>query len=415
VPRSTLNILHVIANLSPRYGGPSKACVEMARATARRGHSVDILTTDQDGPGRLDVPLGTPVVEQGVSTTYFPVSRPRFWGFSAPLGRALRLAIPRHDVVHVHSLYLFHDLVAGHLCRKHGVPYLVRPHGTLDPYIHRRHRLRKQIVEALFENRNLRGAAALHFTSEDERRLAVPYTFGAPGVVIPLGLDLDDYRDLPAAGTFKAAYPVLRDKRVLLFLGRLNFKKGLDILIRAFARICDHRTDTVLVLAGPDNDGLGPRVRAWAVEAGVDDRVLFTGMLLGRVKLAALRDAELFALPSHSENFGISVIEAMACGVPVVISDKVNLSHDVRAADAGLVTPCDADRVGEALLDLLDRPEDAARMGKNGRCLIEECFQWPAIAAQLEALYLALSEGRSPMDLAATERQPQRDPIAVSH
>src|SRR5271157_4524061 len=180
-----MKILHVIANLAPRYGGPAKACVAMAQAVTRLGHEVSIYTTNQDGPGELAAPLDRPVRQEGVEIHYFPIQPPRFWGTSWPLARSLTRTLGAYDLCHIHSLYLFHDLVAGHFCRKYGVPYLVRPHGTLDPYLYQRHRWRKTIMEAWFEKRNIREAAAIHFTSEEEMRLAGPYIGETPGVVVP--------------------------------------------------------------------------------------------------------------------------------------------------------------------------------------------------------------------------------------
>src|SRR5664280_2564487 len=156
-----MKILHVIANLAPRYGGPSKACWEMARAVAQLGHEVSIYTTNQDGPGELAVPLDEPVRQDGVEISYFPIQAPRFWGTSLPLALALRRKVPAFDLAHIHSLYLFHNLVAGHYCRRYATPYLVRPQGILDPFIYRRHRWRKRVMELLFEHRNIRRAAAL--------------------------------------------------------------------------------------------------------------------------------------------------------------------------------------------------------------------------------------------------------------
>jgi glycosyltransferase involved in cell wall biosynthesis len=382
-----MRILHVIANLAPRYGGPSKACWEMARAVAQLGHEVSIYTTNQDGPVELAVPLGRPVRRDGVEVRYFPIQPPRFWGTSLPLALALRRKIPGSDLVHIHSLYLFHDLVAGHYCRRYGVPYLIRPHGTLDPYIRTRHRGRKLLLESLFENRNLRKAAAVHFTTEEERALAAPFTFGTPGVVAPLGIDLAELEPWPEPGLFRAAHPEIGDRKIILFLGRINFKKGLDLLAQAFGALHRARGDVHLVIAGPDNEGWGGKVREWLAAEGVSHRATFTGMLLGREKLAVFRDADLFVLPSYSENFGLAVIEAMACGLPVVISDKVNLWREVAAAGAGQVTACNAAEVARAMGELLDAPDLAAQMGRKGRNLVRTRFQWEKIGARLEKIY----------------------------
>lgn len=382
-----MKVLHVIANLAARYGGPPKACFEMARAVARLGHEVSIYTTNQDGPIELDVPIGSQVFKDGVEIRYFPIQHPRFWGFSLPLAGALREAIREYNIVHIHSLYLFHNAVAAHYCRKHDVPYLIRPHGTLDPYIFERHRFRKTAMEKLFEHKNIKHAAAIHFTTEEEKLLAQPYVFETPSIVVPHGLELAEYQDLPAPGVFGARFSEVGQKKIVLFFSRINFKKGLDILVRAFSIVARSRDDVHLVIVGPDDEGLGDKVRKWLKDEGIFERATFTGMLQGNDKLAVLRDAEIFVLPSYSENFGISVVEAMACGVPVLISDKVNIWREVEANKAGKVAPCDVERFAEEMSGLLGEPEEAKRMGDNGKALVKNRFQWSSVATDLEAAY----------------------------
>jgi glycosyltransferase involved in cell wall biosynthesis len=382
-----MKILHVIANLAPRYGGPSQACWEMARAVARLGHEVSIYTTNQDGPGILPVDTDRPVWREGVEVRYFPIQPPRFWGTSLPLALALRRRIPAADLVHIHSLYLFHNLVAGHYCRHYAVPYLVRPHGTLDPFIQRRHRWRKRLMEVWFEDRNIRQAAALHFTTREEAELAAPFTFRTPGLVVPLGINFDEFAVMPEPGRFRGRHPEIGDKAIVLFFGRINFKKGLDILAKAFGAVARRREDVHLVIAGPDNDGWGKQVRTWLGEEGVLDRTTFTGMLLGPEKLAVLRDAGMFVLPSYSENFGLAVIEAMAAGLPVIISDQVNIWREIQTGGAGRVIPCAAPALADQILDLLDHPDAATQMGQQGRSLVQERFQWPQIAQRLAEAY----------------------------
>jgi glycosyltransferase involved in cell wall biosynthesis len=405
-----MKILHVIANLAPRYGGPSKACWEMARAVAQLGHEVSIYTSNQDGPGELEVPVGQPVWQEGVEIRYFPIQPPRFWGTSLPLALGLRQKIPASDLVHIHSLYLFHDLVAGHYCRRYGIPYLMRPHGTLDPFIHRRHRGRKRLMEHWFENRNIRGAAALHFTTAQEAELAAPYTFATPGLVVPLGVGVDEFAAMPEPGSFRRRYPEIGDKHIILFFGRINFKKGLDILARAFGAVARRRQDVHLVIAGPDNEGWGGRVRTWLEEEGMGVRTTFTGMLLGPERLAVLRDASLFALPSCSENFGLAVVEAMAAGLPVIISDQVNIWQEVETGGAGRVIPCNATALADQILDLLDHPEAAQHMGQKGRALVQERFQWPRVGRSLAEAYIRIiDEHRRNRD---RKPNPSRPPAA---
>lgn len=389
-----MKILHVIGDLAPESGGPAKACFEMARAIARRGHEVAIYTTDFGQPPADRPAAGVPVRREGVELRFFPLQPPRIWLASWPMAAALWRELGRFDVLHLHSLYLFHDWVAGDLAWRRGVPYLVRPHGSLDPYIHRRRRLKKAVFDRLFQNRVLRRASAIHFTAEEEMRLAAPFAQGAPGIVIPNGLDLEEYATLPPAGRFRSRHPEIAETRILLFLGRLNFKKGLDLLVKAFANLARRHADCHLVLAGPDG-GYLETVRRLVADHGVAGRASLVGMLTGADKLAALRDATLFVLPSYSENFGIAVIEAMACGLPVLISDRVNIWREIVADGAGCVVACDAAALEQRLEAMLSEPDSLRRMGEAGRASVRRRFAWPELAVRLETAYADLAGGRT--------------------
>jgi glycosyltransferase involved in cell wall biosynthesis len=394
-----MRILHVIGDLAPESGGPAKACVEMAMAVARRGHEVAIATTDFSPSLGRHKPRTAP--ERGLSLHVYPVGFPRLWLTSWPMKRDLPRLVQDADIVHIHSLYLFHSWAAGTLCRRLGVPYIVRPHGTLDPVIHGRHRWRKRVMELCFQDRVLRDAAAIHYTSAEERRLAEPFVQGAPGLVVPLGLDLEDYRDLPPRGSFRALHPEIGHRPILLFLSRLNFKKGLDVLIQAVARTLGAGIDAHLVIAGPDG-GMEGAARRWVTEAGLAARTSFTGMLTGRDKLAALSDADLFLLPSSSENFGIAVVEAMACGTPVIVSDRVNIWREIVADGAGLAEPPEAGAFAAAIRRLLGDEGLRRAMGEAAKASVARRYQWSATAADLERLYADCARLRA------------RDPSAAS-
>jgi len=364
----------------------------MARAVAALGHDVAIYTTDRElGRGE-----GPRLAEQAGPATVqvFPQHFPQQLGTSFPLQRALREAVPRADIVHLHSLYLFHTWATARLCREFGVPYLLRPHGTLDPFLWRRHRARKAVIETLFQNRVLREAAAIHYTAHDEQRLAAPYVHGAPGVVVPNGLDLEQYAQLPPAGTFRARHPEIGDRRIVLFLSRLNFKKGLDLLIPAFARAAKRHPDLHLVIAGPD-DGMQAQAQGWIAAQTIAERTTFTGMLDHPAKLAAFRDTTMFVLPSYSENFGIAVVEAMACGVPVATTDRVNIWREIETAGAGLIAPPEIDAVARQIETLAGDPAAAAQMGSKGKALAADKFSWARIARELETVYRSLARQQS--------------------
>lgn len=377
-----MRILHVIADLDPAHGGPTNACLGMARAVAALGHDVEIHTTDAGTP---DAPQGTQQDDRITihrSRQHAPASMRTSFG----LAKTLRQSAASADLMHIHSLYLYHDWAAPRIARAHGLPYIVRPHGSLDPFIWQRHRGRKRLVEVAFQNRALRDAAAIHYTTEEERQLAAPYAQSDRAIVVPNGIDPDAYAFAGGRQAIRDRYPVIGDRKVVLFFSRLHFKKGLDVLARTFADLAAQRDDIHLLIVGPD-DGVQADIEGLLDAAGVSDRVTFTGLLLGDDKLAALHGADVFALPSHSENFGIAVVEAMACGVPVAISDKVNIWREVETAGAGLVAPVDPAAFSDNLAHLLDDGEAARQMGAAGQQLVRELYDWKSVGRALEAAY----------------------------
>jgi glycosyltransferase involved in cell wall biosynthesis len=385
---ASVRILHVIGSLSPRDGGPSTVLPEMCRALARRGHYVEIVTTNLDGNGVLDVPVSVPILRDGITTTYYPIQVPRSYDTSIPMALMLRTRIMEFDVVHVHSLYLFHTLIASALCRRQGVPYVIRPHGTLDPYHRSVRRWRKAVYDMLFERRNLAGAAAIHYTSDGEQAFAEEAGVRTSGYVIPHGIDLrvfDDKRDEDLA-----AVPPDPEGRVLItFLGRLTEKKGLDILLKAFAQVSTMAPRAQLVIAGPDNEGLALQMRRWIDERGIADRVSMPGLVTGHAKVELLRRSDVFVLPSRDENFGVTVAEALAARTAVIVTRGVALHEEIERAHAGLVTDRTPNAVAAALLRLLNDGRLRTRLAENGRALVEHSYSWGRACERLEGMYAA--------------------------
>jgi glycosyltransferase involved in cell wall biosynthesis len=379
-----MRILHVIASLAPRYGGPSKVLPEMCRALAARGHDVEVFTTNIDGPSTLPVRVGVPQALGGATVTYFAAHWPRSYKASLGLARALHDRVDSFDVVHIHSLYLFHTAATSLCARRRQVPYVIRPHGTLDPYHRARHRGRKAVQELLVERRNLDRAAGIHCTSLAEKSAIEPLRFRAPCFVVPLGVEVAEPE--PTAASEEPAETAL-----VTFLGRLTPKKGIDILLEAFAQIGSSRPDAHLVIAGPDDEGLGRRLHERARRLGLQSQVSLPGAVTGRAKDDLLRRSSVVVLPSRDENFGVSVVEAMAAGVPVVITSGVAIHHEVAEAGAGLVVSRTPASVAGAVLRLLDDPAWRRRLGERGRRLVETTFAWPGIAARLEEMYHAVT------------------------
>lgn len=374
-----MRILHLIATLDAGSGGPAIACMKMAEAVIARGHQADIFTTDW-GMEKGQIPGPSSVKHTNVFT--FPVTFPQFWKRSQEMEVALINRVAEYDLLHIHSLYLFHNMIGPAAARRAGKPYIVRPHGLLDPFIWRRHRLRKSIMEVAFQNRALREASVIHYTSADEMRISQPYAHAAPGVVVPLGVDLPPLA--PASN--------VRSHGRVLFLSRLHAKKGLDLLIPAFALVKKRHPHVELEIAGPDDGALRP-TQELVGKLGLEASVSFPGMLSGAAKAQAFARAGLFVLPSYSENFGIALAEAMAAGLPVVTTDQVNIHDAISSAEAGLVTPCSIQPIADAMLKIIEDRALADRLGSNGRNLVATRYSWPAIGQQLETLYSELIAG----------------------
>ena len=383
--------------LSPRYGGPATVLPQLASAQSAAGHDVVVATTNADQPsGVYRQPGWDRLSGSEVRVYYAPV---QFAPLTVSFGLCSYLlrAIPSFDVVHVHGLYRFPATMAAKLCRWFGVPFVIRPHGSLDPYLYGRStsgNLRlKRLYERWLDLPNLNAAAAVHYTAEEERERASFLELRAPSFVIPNGLDWEQYRTLPTRGDMRARWG-LGDAPVALFLGRLHVKKGLDLLIPAFESVLRVRPDAHLVIAGPENDDYGRTVREWVTERNLDPYVHFVGPLQGADVLRAYVDADVFVLPSYTENFGMTVVEAMACALPVVISDQVNIHAEISRASAGIVTRCDSDDVATALLALLGDADRRHAAGCAGRRVVREHYSWPAIVDALSEEYALLIDRR---------------------
>jgi len=374
-----MRVLHVIPSVGPQRGGPGRAVLDMARGLAQAGVEVHLATTDDDGPGHLNVPLGQPTVQAGITLWYF-WRQARPYTFSWPLTTWLRRHVADYDLVHVHAVFSYSSLPAAFCARRAGMPYIITPHGILRSWgLHNRHPLLKRLSFWLIERRILHHAALVHFTSEQERLEAEELGVRMPSAVLPLGIDLSAFEHLPASCTFRRHYPQLASRAQLLFLSRLDPVKGLDLLLLAFAQVQQTQPDVILVLAGRGVSDYEAWLRARVQELGLEGDVVFVGFLEAKQKLAALADCDLFVLPSYSESFGVSVVEALACGVPVVISDQVGIHHEVAAAGAGIIVPCQVDALATAMVRLVADPDLRQQMGMRGRLLAWDRFSMQAM------------------------------------
>lgn len=375
-----MRILHVVPTYLPavRYGGPIYSVHALCRALVGRGHEIHVYTTNVDGPGVSNVSLSDPVVVDGVTVRYFPCGLGRRLFRSPEMGRALDADVKKFDALHLHSVFLWPTLAAARAARRASVPYVLAPRGMLvGDLIERKSWLPKTAWIRLFERANLAGAAAIHVTSDLEKtefaKLGIPVQ---RVVVVANGIEPPDLLQ-------PCNRPAVVQKPYVLSLGRINWKKGLDRLIAAMAYV----PNANLLIAGNDEEGYRPRLETMAREMNLSQQVHFLGPVHNEDKWNLMRSAALFALPSHSENFGIAALEAMACGCPVVVTPEVGLAGVIGEAGAGLVVDGEPRQLGPAIAALLANPTRRRHMGEAGMKLAIQDFSWARIAEQMEPIY----------------------------
>jgi glycosyltransferase involved in cell wall biosynthesis len=387
-----MKILHVALSLSPRCGGPTNAVNDLSRYQALAGLDVTVYSTNTDYPrGTLDVPVNAPVQKNGVRYRFFPVQFTPML-VSLPMAIELRKTIKKFDLVHIHGLYRFPTAYAALLSRKYKVPYIIIPHGSLDPFLYRqssRNLLAKRVFERLFDLPNLNAASAIHFTTTEEKSRAGFLGIRSQGFVVPYGLDWTRFEHLPQRGIMRQRLG-LKEQPIVLFLGRINFKKGLDLLVQSFAEVAEQNENAVLVIAGPDNEGYSKVVRKWIEESGIGTKVYWQEMLHGREVLEAFVDSDVFVLPSYTESFGIAVVEAMACGLPVVISDQVNIRDDVSQSKGGKVVSLDSHKIAQAVRAIIEDKKLAKRMGVASRKFAKKNYAYDHIVQKVTNMYEAI-------------------------
>jgi glycosyltransferase involved in cell wall biosynthesis len=356
----------------------------LCRALAAAGHDVHVFTTNVDGPGESDVPLGVPVDLEGVKVWYFGCGRLRRLYHSPAMARALEQRTCDFDVVHLHSIFLWPTWAAARAARAARKPYVLAPRGMLErDLVKRKSYLFKAAWIALIERSNLEHAAAIHATSEREAEEARAFGFTLPRIaIVPNGVELraEDERSADIGNKQRAAD---ESEPYVLCLGRVNWKKGLDRLIAAMRCTSAAR----LVIAGNDDEGYEQELQAQALRLGVADRVTFTGAVHGAAKWRLYRQATVFVLASYSENFGNAVLEAMACGIPVIVTPEVGVANLVQASGAGIVADGSPEALASAISTLFGDRAAGLAMGERGRALVTSKYTWRSVAQAMEGLY----------------------------
>jgi glycosyltransferase involved in cell wall biosynthesis len=383
-----MKVLHVIPAVAPRYGGPSQAVIEMCLALQHAGLDVELCTTDADGDGRLAVELDKPSLYLGVRTRFFRRDRSEAFKFSRSLQRWLEENVAQYDVVHIHAVFSHSTYSTAQACQRHQIPYIVRPLGTLEPWSMQQKRPRKMLAWHLLFRRVLHKAAAVHYTTEQERELTERSLGLSKGITIPNGVD-EALLAVEPNGKFRKEHDIPADAPIVLSLSRLHPKKAIDLLLETYLDLHTQGKLTAwhLVVAGDGEAQYVEQLHKITRGTKVETAIHWVGWLEGAAKSAALAEADLFALGSFQENFGIGAVEAMACGTPVLLSQQVGLASEVLAAHAGWVVNLDAAGLRAGLAEATTSSAELATRGMAARALVRERFTWSRVANEWSAAY----------------------------
>lgn len=391
-----MKVLHVIPSLSPALGGPTQAVTNMVRALRSLGVEAEIVTTNDNRAELLDVPLNRRVLYQGIPVWFLPrFSLPmKEFIFSAALTRWLWQHSSEYSLLHNHYLFSYASTCAGAIARQRKIPYVVRTIGQLTPWALAQSRFKKQIYTAVIERHNLQRAAAIHCTTPGEAADVRNFGITTPTITLPLGVERSP--DIPVApAKLRDRYQIPCDRTIILFLSRLHYKKRPDLLIESLSKLDAQNYDFHLLLAGSGESDYLDYLQNLVAKYGLGDRVSFVGFVSGTDKDLLLQGADIFALPSHSENFGIAVAEAMVAGLPVIVTPGVQIAPAIAAVQAGFVVEGEIASLTEAIARLIDAPQLRSQMGENARNLAMQKYSWGAIASQLINYYSALVEQKS--------------------
>ena len=387
---SNMKILQVIPSYWPatQFGGTVFSSHNLNKVLVGKGIDLTVYTTNVGLEGKVAVDSET--IVDGVKVRYFGFSKffeflgPTGWQFSIPMRKALEKNIKDFDLVYILSIWNYPVVVVPYICRRFDKPYIVSPRGMLYLETYGRKIVKKWLYYEFFAKKNIKKATAMHYTSDDEmKRCHNRLKLKNKAIVVPNGIDLSEFENLPGKDELRLKYPILKNKKVILFLGRIAQKKGLDILVKAFNLLSRERKDLHLVIAGGDGAGYRRKVTNLIEKLGLQDKVTFTGVLSGREKLQAYTGSDIFALASHSENFGMSVIEAMACGLPVVISDKVGIYREVKDRNSGIIVEANTESVYKGIKKLLNDENLRKEIANKGKLFVNEFYDIDKVADKM--------------------------------
>jgi glycosyltransferase involved in cell wall biosynthesis len=398
-----MKILHVIPSLSPKLGGPTIVALKLVHELRRQGVDAEIATTNYDVIGSLDVPLNKKIdyvfdatYNLSVPAWFFPYSSPsmRYYIFSLPLTLWLWENIPKYDVIDSHYLFSYASTCSAIISNFYGIPYTMRAMGQLSSWALNQGQLKKKLYLALLEQRNLRNASAIHCTSLAEAQDVSALGIHAPRVVLPLGVDQPAHT-IDASILLRNQYGIPEKTPIILFISRLDKKKRVDLVIESLSKLRDREYTFYSIIAGSGDSNYYRKLMDLVDKHDLHNYISFPGFVDGPDKNILLQGSDLFVLPSHSENFGIAVAEALIAKLPVIITPGIQISSDILAANAGLVIEDNIDSLTSAIANLIDDSILRKNLGQNGYNFAKTHYDWHRISQNLSDVYGSICEQKT--------------------
>lgn len=387
-----MKVLHVIPSLAKTKGGPTQIILEMVKALRECGVDVEIATTDDNGEQRLELPLRQRLEYEQVPVWFLPRFSPplKDFIFSTELAAWLWQNSQNYDIIHTHYLFSFAPTCAAAIARAKKIPYIVIPYGMLTPWALDNQKLKKQIY-AIIERHNLNRAVAIHCSTAEEVQNVKNFQVSPPSFVVPYGVHLPTLQP-QAKQQIRQIYGIPEATPIILFLSRLHPKKRPDLLIESLQKLAAKHQNFHLIVAGSGEAEYVSYLTNLVSSLGWQSQTSMVGFVTGETKDLLLQGSDIFVLPSFSENFGIAVAEAMAAGLPVIITPDVQIASDIAKAQAGLIVDGNVDAVANAIAKLLSNPDLRHQLGENGKGLVSSRYAWKAIASDLSCIYRSIIE-----------------------
>ncbi len=385
-----MKLLVVVPYYKPAfiYGGPARSVPNLCEGLAMQGVDVTVYTTNANGPKYLDVVPNIATDIDGVKLTYFrQVTRNSIF-YSPSLADACKATAQHFDLVYVASTWGYPFIPACSAAHQCNTPYVISPRTAFMHETWRGKYIKKWIYHSLIEKNYINTATALHYTTELEYQESKWLKLNPRPFIVPNPVSSSEFANLSSRGLFRKKFGISTDAQVVLFLGRVDPRKGIDITLESFARVATNYPMAKLVIAGPEEDSYVQTLKQMSSQLKITDQVLFTDYLDSQSRLSALADADVFILTSYSENFGMAIVEAMYAGLPVVISDRVGIADEIKAGNAGVVVSLDIDAISVKLAQLLSSSQMRRDLGQKAKAL---AFKRYSVESVSMAMYKELT------------------------